>query len=60
MKIMLTEAAGIVLRDWLGDDESPEEINLYVGDGHSGHGLYVSLRDYPEEGSEFLGTVEAH
>lgn len=58
MKIHLTEEAGKALRDWLGDDEEPEQLSFYVGDGHDGHGLYVFQRDYPEDGSEFLGSLE--
>jgi hypothetical protein len=30
------------------------ELRLMLGEGHSGYGLYLSLADYPEEGSELL------
>ena len=44
------EMAGL-LRQTIGDDGEPNAIKLHIGDGHSGHGLYVSLSDYPEEGA---------
>lgn len=31
-----------------------QEVRLQWGDGHSGHGLYASLAEYPEEGAEML------
>jgi hypothetical protein len=34
------------------DDYS--KLRLMLGEGHSGHGLYLSLAEYPEEGSELL------
>ena len=30
------------------------ELRLVLGKGHSGYGLYVSMAEYPEEGSELL------
>lgn len=36
------------------DGDECTEIRLQYGDGHSGHGLYASLAEYPEEGSELL------
>ena len=37
-------------------DEWPA-LRLQLGDGHSGHGLYLSLSEYPEEGAEFLAAI---
>ncbi len=51
--VTLTEEESEFLRDTIGvDDVSP--IRLTVGDGHSGHGLYVSNADYQEEGSALI------
>jgi hypothetical protein len=50
----LDEPAAAMLRDFIGKlDEAGEAspITLHVGDGHSGLGLYVSLTEYPDEGS---------
>jgi len=30
------------------------KLRLMLGEGHSGYGLYLSLAEYPEEGSELL------
>ena len=30
---------------------------MQIMEGHSGYGLYVSLAEYPEEGSELLALV---
>ena len=35
------------------------EISLHIGHGHEGYGLYVSLTEYPEEGSIHLACIEA-
>lgn len=60
MKVKLERGAVQSLKDWINDgDGGINEIVLFVGDGHSGHGLYVSLAEYPEEGAEFLGSLEA-
>src|SRR6185295_19335822 len=37
--------------------EKPSPLRLDVGDGHSGMGLYVSLAEYPDEGTVFLGKI---
>lgn len=37
-------------------DEWPG-LRLQLGNGHSGHGLYLSLSEYPEEGSELLTAI---
>ena len=34
------------------------EMCLTIGGGHSGHGLYVSEVEYPDEGSLFLGAPD--
>ena len=36
------------------DFDEYTQIRLQLGNGHSGHGLYVSLAEYPEEGSTLL------
>jgi hypothetical protein len=44
------------------EDDEYSEVRLQWGDGHSGRGLYVSMTDYPEEGSVLLvedRTLEA-
>jgi hypothetical protein len=50
MQLNLTADEAETLRDMIGDDE-PQAIVLFIGEGHSGHGLYASSEDYPEEGS---------
>ena len=35
------------------------EISLHIGHGHEGYGLYVSLTEYPEEGSIHLACIAA-
>jgi hypothetical protein len=34
------------------------ELRLSLGEGHSGYGLYLSLAEYPEEGSELLVNIQ--
>lgn len=36
------------------ESEEYSEVRLQWGEGHSGKGLYVSLAEYPEEGSVLL------
>lgn len=56
LDITLDEEQVEFLRSFIGDDEgeAPMPIRLQFGEGHSGRGLYVSSRDYPEEGSSLL------
>ncbi len=39
------------------EDKDYSEIRLQLGDGHSGWGLYVSMAEYPEEGSTLLAVT---
>jgi hypothetical protein len=58
----LDEAEAAMLRDFIGSmdgDGEASAITLWSGDGHSGHGLYVSLTEYPEEGAvQLIGTQQ--
>lgn len=40
-------------------DDLETELFFQLGDGHSGYGVYVSLLEYPEEGSTALFDREA-
>lgn len=54
--LLLNEEAVKLFQQWAGGDDSnePSEVRLQYGDGHSGRGLYISLAEYPEEGSSLL------
>jgi len=54
----LDEEMSGLLRQQIGDDGEPYAIKLQIGNGHSGHGLYVSLADYPEEGAIQLAASD--
>jgi len=45
-----------LLADFLSKDEDGDSpaTTLWIGDGHSGSGLYASLTEYPEEGSVLI------
>ena len=60
--VTLDEDQAGLLRDMLGDPaEYPEAITvrLLVGDGHSGHGLYVAQAEYQDEGAALLTSLPA-
>ncbi|WP_278536123.1 hypothetical protein [Delftia acidovorans] len=62
MDVTLDEDQAGLLRDMLGDREAyPEAITvrLLVGDGHSGHGLYVAQAEYQDEGAVLLASLPA-
>lgn len=62
MDVTLDEDQAGLLRDMLGDREAyPEAITvrLMVGDGHSGHGLYVAQAEYQDEGAVLLASLPA-
>ncbi|MDX4957866.1 hypothetical protein [Delftia acidovorans] len=62
LDVTLDEDQAGLLRDMLGDREVyPEAITvrLLVGDGHSGHGLYVAQAEYQDEGAVLLTTLPA-
>jgi hypothetical protein len=42
-----------------GDNESVAVLTRGAPTSHSGEGLYLGWKDYPEEGSEYLGEEEA-
>jgi hypothetical protein len=48
--IYLDEEASALLRDTIGEGEAAA-VRIQFGNGHSGPGLYVSLAEYPKEGS---------
>jgi hypothetical protein len=56
MDVSLDQEQSTFLRTFMGDDqaEPPAPIRLQFGEGHSGLGLYVSLTEYPEEGSSLV------
>jgi hypothetical protein len=59
MDVTIEGEAAKVLRDYLvqeGEDE-PSSIRLLLGDGHSGHGLYLAAAEYPEEGAILLAAA---
>jgi hypothetical protein len=60
-EVVLTDEETSFLRAFMGEDEgeAPSPIRLQIGDGHDGYGVYVSLVDYPEEGSSLLTTLAA-
>ena len=44
-----------LIRDMVAhEDGDLMPIRLLLGDGHSGHGLYIASADYPEEGAHLL------
>jgi len=46
------------LYDQLGDDrEDLHPIRMVVGDGHSGHGLYVAQAEYQDEGAVLITSI---
>ncbi len=46
------------LYDQLGDDrENLHPIRMVVGDGHSGHGLYVAQAEYQDEGAVLITSI---
>lgn len=48
------------LRDMLvQSDGDLTPIRLFIGDGHSGRGLYVASADYPEEGAIKIADIAA-
>lgn len=57
INITLKQAEAIV--DSFGGDGGPEDDPIVhviaVTTGHSGPGLYLWSKDYPDEGSDFLG-----
>lgn len=54
--LTLKQAQQIV--DAFGGDE--EAIaSILNGPGHSGNGVYLAWKDYPEEGSDYLGAEAA-
>ena len=62
LDVTLDEDQAGLLRDMLGDHaEYPEAITvrLMVGDGHSGHGLYVAQAEYQDEGAVLLASLPA-
>ncbi|WP_289241808.1 hypothetical protein [Delftia sp.] len=62
LDVTLDEDQAGLLRDMLGDPaEYPEAITvrLLVGDGHSGHGLYVAQAEYQDEGAVLLSSLPA-
>ena len=47
-----------LIRDMVAhEDGDLMPIRLLLGDGHSGHGLYIASADYPEEGAHLLTTT---
>lgn len=58
LDVCLDEEATRLLHDTMVPEPGEvSAIRLQVGEGHDGHGLYVSLAEYPEEGSIFLASV---
>jgi hypothetical protein len=57
LDVTLDEAAVEMLNAFSSpspDLDDYSELRLMLGEGHSGYGLYLSLAEYPEEGSELL------
>jgi len=52
----LTEQEGAALSNAIGDEEAAE-ITIFIGDGHSGYGLYVCLTEYPDHGATLITRV---
>jgi hypothetical protein len=62
LDVTLAEDQAGLLRDMLGDREAYAEaipVRLLVGDGHSGHGLYVAQAEYQDEGAVLLTALPA-
>jgi hypothetical protein len=60
LDVTLAEDQAGLLRDMLGDREAYAEaipVRLLVGDGHSGHGLYVAQAEYQDEGAVLLTAL---
>ena len=55
--VVLSADEADTLRQCIGDVDA-QSIRLQIGDGHSGHGLYVSSAEYPDEGSTLVCPIE--
>lgn len=52
------ENALSLIRDMVAhEDGDLMPIRLLLGDGHSGHGLYIASADYPEEGAHLIAET---
>lgn len=59
-QINLTEEETNLLHTLTGG-ELPDGVSpvvLFIGEGHSGFGLYLSYEEYPDEGSTFIAAME--
>lgn len=55
MEIELNVQQVFTLMDWINDgDGGVNAITLTYGDGAQGHGLYVYMTEYPEEGATLV------
>lgn len=57
VQINLREEQAKLLGEFLTASDEPPEVVLSIGNGHSGHGLYVWEAEYPEEGATFIAAM---
>jgi hypothetical protein len=60
LDVLIDDEAGRFLLSCLSPDPETGEctpLRLILGDGHSGHGLYVSEAECPEEGASLLARI---